>query len=156
MDALITHGSSGSPVCNNKGEVIGLATFGSLETNKEGLATGFNFAIPASIIRDFLDSVNIVPEMSRASVIFNKGLDFFYKGYYIKARNKFETVSKLTGNYPQLSYYLEASGKRLDAGEDRDAALQKIIFRIMAIVIVLGGVFIYYRWQRNKRVDILN
>ncbi|HZI54860.1 MAG TPA: trypsin-like peptidase domain-containing protein [Chitinophagaceae bacterium] len=156
MDALITHGSSGSPVCNNKGEVIGLATFGSLETNKEGLATGFNFAIPASIIRDFLDSVNIVPQMSRASVIFNKGLDFYYKGYYIKARNKFETVSKLTGNYPQLNYYLEASGKRLDAGEDRDAALQKIIFRIMAIVIVLGGVFIYYRWQRNKRVDILN
>jgi len=156
MDALITHGSSGSPVCNNKGEVIGLATFGSLETNKESLASGFNFAIPVSIINDFLDSVNIVPQMSRASVVFNKGLDYFYKGYYIKARSRFETVSKLTDNYPQLSYYLEASGKRLDAGEDRDAALQKIIFRIMAIAIVLGGVFIYYRWQRNKRVDILN
>lgn len=156
MDALITHGSSGSPVCNNKGEVIGLATFGSLETNKEDLAMGFNFAIPVSIIRDFLDSVDIVPQMSKASVVFNKGLDFFYKGYYIKARSRFETVSKLTDNYPQLSYYLEASGKRLDAGEDRDTALQKVIFRIMAITMVLGGVFIYYRWQRNKRVDILN
>lgn len=156
MDALITHGSSGSPVCNNKGEVIGLATFGSLESNKEDLAMGFNFAIPVSIIRDFLDSVNIVPQMSKASVVFNKGLDFFYKGYYIKARSRFETVSKLTDNYPQLSYYLEASGKRLDAGEDRDTALQKVIFRIMAITMVLGGVFIYYRWQRNKRVDILN
>jgi len=26
----------------------------------------------------------------------------------------------------------------------------------MAIAMVLGGVFIYYRWQRNNRVDILN
>ena len=156
MDALITHGSSGSPVCNNRGEVIGLATFGSLETDKSGLATGFNFAIPVSIITDFLDSVNIVPRMSRASVLFNKGLDYYYKGYYIKARNRFEAVNKLTDNYPELNYYLEASGKRLDAGEDRDTALQKVIFRIMAIAMVLGGVFIYYRWQRNKRVDILN
>src|SRR5690242_18722553 len=31
MDAVISHGSSGSPVCNNRGEVIGLATFGTLE-----------------------------------------------------------------------------------------------------------------------------
>jgi len=156
MDALITHGSSGSPVCNNRGEVIGLATFGSLESDKSGLASGFNFAIPVSIISDFLDSVNIVPQMSKASVLFNKGLGYFYKGYYIKARNKFEAVSKLTDDYPQLSYYLDASGKRLDAGEDRDTALQKVIFRIMAIAMVLGGVFIYYRWQRNNRVDILN
>jgi len=29
MDALISHGSSGSPVCNDKGEVVGLTTFGS-------------------------------------------------------------------------------------------------------------------------------
>ena len=155
-DALITHGSSGSPVCNNRGEVIGLATFGSLEANKGGLASGFNFAIPVSIIKDFLASVYVVPKMSKASVDFNKGLDFFYKGYYIKARSRFEAVSKITDNYPQLTYYLDASGKRLDAGEDRDAALQKIIFRIMAVAMVLGGVFIYYRWQRNNRVDLLN
>ena len=102
MDALITHGSSGSPVCNNRGEVIGLATFGSLETNKGGLASGFNFAIPVSIINDFLDSVDIVPQMSKASIVFNKGLDFFYKGYFIKARNRFEAVSKLTDDYPQI------------------------------------------------------
>ena len=54
MDALISHGSSGSPVCNDKGEVIGLATFGSREQVGGSLASGFNFAIPVSVVNEFL------------------------------------------------------------------------------------------------------
>ncbi|MEI9807386.1 MAG: serine protease [Bacteroidota bacterium] len=50
MDAMISHGSSGSPVCDEKGEVIGLATFGSLEQTTGSLASGYNFAIPVSVI----------------------------------------------------------------------------------------------------------
>ena len=78
MDAVITHGSSGSPVCNNRGEFIGLATFGSLEQKTGSLAAGFNFAIPASIIKKFLDSVGVDTKMSQASLAFNRGLSFFY------------------------------------------------------------------------------
>ena len=43
MDAMITHGSSGSPVSNNRGQVIGLATFGSIDQAASNLASGFNF-----------------------------------------------------------------------------------------------------------------
>ena len=49
MDANINRGSSGGPVCNEKGEVVGLTTFGSIE-NSGGLAAGLNFAIPVSIL----------------------------------------------------------------------------------------------------------
>ena len=47
MDALISHGSSGSPLCNDKGEVIGFADFGSHDQGSI-LVSGFNFAIPVS------------------------------------------------------------------------------------------------------------
>ena len=60
MDANINHGSSGGPVCNDKGEVVGLTTFGSLE-NTGGLAAGLNFAVPVSILDEFLDSAGIRP-----------------------------------------------------------------------------------------------
>ncbi|MCR6721147.1 MAG: S1C family serine protease [Chitinophagaceae bacterium] len=53
MDAAITHGSSGSPVCNNRGQVIGLATFGSIDQKAANLASGFNFSIPVFMIRQF-------------------------------------------------------------------------------------------------------
>ncbi|HJU45625.1 MAG TPA: trypsin-like peptidase domain-containing protein [Chitinophagaceae bacterium] len=59
MDASINHGNSGGPVCNNKGEVIGITTFGSLESATGALAAGFNFAIPVSELREYFRKVGI-------------------------------------------------------------------------------------------------
>jgi serine protease Do len=156
MDAVITHGSSGSPVCNNKGEVIGLATFGSLEQKTGSLATGFNFAIPVSIIRDFLDSVDVDTKMSHASLAFNKGLGFFYAGYYTKALKRFAGVKKINKDYPLLDYYIESATNRITVGKDKDSIRRQSIFRIMAIILILGGLLIFYRWQRKKNASILN
>lgn len=59
MDAIINHGNSGGPVCNNKGEVIGITTFGSLESATGTLAAGYNFAIPVSELKDYLKEAGI-------------------------------------------------------------------------------------------------
>ncbi len=69
MDANINHGSSGGPVCNEKGEVIGLTTFGSIENNG-GLAAGLNFAVPVSILSEYLDTAGIAPRRSESSRLF--------------------------------------------------------------------------------------
>ncbi len=152
MDAVITHGSSGSPVCNNEGKVIGLATFGSLEQNTGGLAMGFNFAIPAFIVNEFLDSVKVYAQMSRAAEKYNEALGFFYTGYYRKARVAFEEVRKLNKDYPQLSYYIKQSNNYLAAGKDKETFLQNATFRAIAFIIVIGGlILILYRtWKRKK------
>src|SRR5882724_10523222 len=71
MDANINRGSSGGPVCNERGEVVGLTTFGSLENNG-GLAAGLNFAIPVSILNEYLDTAAINPHVSYASVLFTR------------------------------------------------------------------------------------
>ena len=107
MDAIISHGSSGSPVCNDKGEVIGLATFGSLEQGGSTLASGFNFAIPVSVVKEFMDSPDLHPEPGKTSVIFNQGLDFFYQQFYRKALEKFAKVKRLNNSYPQISFYIK-------------------------------------------------
>ena len=150
MDAVITHGSSGSPVCDNKGEVIGLATFGSLEQKTGGLATGFNFAIPVTIIKDFFDSVDVDTRMSQASLAFNKGLDFFYTGYYTKALKRFAGVKKINKEFPLLNYYIDNATNKITRGEDKDSIRNKFIFGIFAVVLIVGGLFIYYRWRQKK------
>ena len=156
IDAVITHGSSGSPVCNNKGEVIGLATFGSLEQKTGGLASGFNFAIPVSIIKSFLDSVGVDTKMSQATLAFNKGLSFFYSGYYTKALKRFSGVKKINDEYPRLSYYIESATNKITVGKDKDSIKRKFIFRVMAMALVIGGILIFYRWQHKKRSSTLN
>lgn len=151
MDAVITHGSSGSPVCNNKGEVIGLATFGSLEQKTGSLAARFNFAIPVSVLKEFLDSAGVKPEMSRASTTYNQALALYFKGYYFKARQFFETASSLNASYPLLAHYLSDSESKVKAGEDKEIFSQQLVFRVLAFIIILAGVYIYYRWQQEKR-----
>ena len=69
MDANINRGSSGGPVCDEKGEVVGLTTFGSIE-NSGGLAAGLNFAIPVSILQEYLDSAGVIAHPSETSLLF--------------------------------------------------------------------------------------
>jgi len=149
MDALIAHGSSGSPVFDDRGEVIGLATFGSLEQTTGNLASGFNFAIPLAVIGEFIDSAGITPRISQASIAYNQGLQFFYTAYYRKALTKFNEALRLNGNYPQIRSLIRQAEKKIATGDDRQSFLEKNFFRIIAIFLVMAGIYVFYRQRRQ-------
>ncbi|MCL4299680.1 MAG: trypsin-like peptidase domain-containing protein [Anaerolineae bacterium] len=54
-DAAINRGSSGGPLVNNKGEVIGINTFIIRESEDRGVAEGIAFAIPAAAAQNLLN-----------------------------------------------------------------------------------------------------
>lgn len=150
MDAVITHGSSGSPVCDKKGEVIGLATFGSLEQNTGELVSGYNFAIPVSIIMEFIDSARVEPALSQATVIYNKGLEYFYKEYYARALEKFEEVQRINEKYPQLTYYINICHTQIKGGHDKESFAQKTIFRVIAFFVIIAACVFFYRFKKKQ------
>jgi S1-C subfamily serine protease len=117
MDANINHGSSGGPVCNEKGEVVGLTTFGSLE-NTGGLAAGLNFAVPVAILGEYLDTAGITPRLSRASRLFSQAVSFYDKGHYKAALRKFLEVKGLNDAYPGLYVYINSCGESIRKGMD--------------------------------------
>ncbi|HTS42930.1 MAG TPA: trypsin-like peptidase domain-containing protein [Puia sp.] len=139
MDANINRGSSGGPVCNDKGEVIGLTTFGSIE-NTGGLAAGLNFAIPVSILNEYLDTAGIIPAISRASTLFSKGVIAFEKENYREALSLFKDVKKLNQNYPGLNGYISNCMEYIQKDKTKDAALvwyDLLGFSILLVVAVI-------------------
>jgi serine protease Do len=145
MDANINHGSSGGPVCNSSGEVVGLTTFGSLGNNG-ALAAGLNFAIPVQILREYLDTADVNPQVSKASQVFADAVQFYETKYYRKALNKFEDVKKLNSNYPGLDILIDSCSSRIKRGEDRGGFLLRndlIVSSIMLLIIT--GIFLRKR-----------
>lgn len=150
MDANINHGSSGGPVINERGEVIGLTTFGSLE-NSGGLAAGLNFAIPVAILDEYLDSAGITPVEGKATLLFSDGLSFFEKQHYRTALKKFEAVSQLNKNYPGIYAHIAACKENITNGNDRGAWPFTPIL-LVACVFLSGAGFLFYSVSTNKKI----
>ncbi len=145
MDANINHGSSGGPVCNEDGEVVGLTTFGSIE-NTGGLAAGLNFAIPVDILDEYIDSAGISPKLSRATELFSQGLSLFKDQYYRSARRKFEEVSRLNNGYPGIYTFMAECRSNIEKGNNRDTGPVEhmllyggLIILLLAVIALLTG-----------------
>ncbi len=138
MDANINHGSSGGPVCNENGEVVGLTTFGSLE-NTGGLAAGLNFAIPVSILDEYLDSAGVDPGPSQASRRFAHALDTYGQHRYNKALKEFRAVQQMNNQYPGIYIYIGDCQAMINAGKGRIIGPVERIVIICAFIIVLLG-----------------
>lgn len=147
MDANINRGSSGGPVCDEKGEVVGLTTFGSLE-NSGGLAAGLNFAIPVSILQEFLDSVSVVAQPSESSLRFGEAVVYYDREYYSDALDKFSEVKKLNPHFPGLSFYTADTEKKIMQKEERKSSMVRDDL-ILFVVFLLGSIllFRYFRFR---------
>ena len=135
MDANINHGSSGGPVCNEKGEVVGLTTFGSLE-NTGGLAAGLNFAVPVAILDEYLDSASVDPSPSPAARRFAHALDMYSQGRYSAARQEFNAVQTLNSHYPGIYTYIADCEEKIKEGRGH------VIGPIEKVVIIVTGLLI--------------
>ena len=151
MDAVISHGSSGSPVCNDKGEVIGLATFGSFEQGGGTLASGFNFSIPISVVKEFIDSSRIKARPGEASAYFDEGLQYYYQQFFRKAKERFEETAKLNPSFPQLSFYMGQCNSKIDGGSDKQSPPRKYVFWIMIVIAALTLIYIVIKsWKESR------
>ncbi|HEV3222702.1 MAG TPA: trypsin-like peptidase domain-containing protein [Puia sp.] len=151
MDANINRGSSGGPVCDEKGEVVGLTTFGSLE-NSGGLAAGLNFAIPVSILEEYLDSAGVTAYPSETSKLFGDGVVFYDRGFYRDALVKFKTVNELNNRFPGLAYYIKDTEKRLRQNDEKKASMIRVDLLVFGLF--LFGAIVLFRFLRRKGIKL--
>jgi tetratricopeptide (TPR) repeat protein len=122
IDAAISPGSSGSPVINNEGEVIGVATFGHVE------GQSLNFAISSKQVSDLIGKAGITSKVSSLDAWFNKGLAFSAQNKYDEAIEAFNEAIKLDPKYAEAwngkGNALAGQGKYDDAIKAYDEAIR--------------------------------
>ena len=147
MDANINRGSSGGPVCNEKGEVVGLTTFGSIE-NSGGLAAGLNFAIPVSILEEFLDSAGVAAHPGETSLLFGDGVVYYDRELYKDALKKFQEVNEINKHFPGLAYYIADTQKRLKQKEEKKSSMVRVDLIVFGLFLL--GTLLIFRYFRKK------
>jgi serine protease Do len=109
----IAHGNSGGPALDSSGRVIGIATFGSIDPTTGETAQAFNFLVPVSIVKDFLNRANIVPSEGTFTQMYRQALIHYSAGRYNEAIDTLQQINLISPNNPYVTEYLQKSQTNL-------------------------------------------
>ena len=151
MDADINHGNSGGPVCNEKGEVIGIATFGSIESRTGALAAGMNFSIPVNVLLQFLDSAGIYPKQGRLSKLYNRIMDDYDNEEYRSALKKLQRLEKLNSSFPGISYYMNDCKIKIESGMDKTEQKIKLWLMVAGLLVLTIGLVLFRKFLIKRK-----
>ncbi len=113
IDAAATHGNSGGPVINDKGDIIGLLTFRGDTVNGQEVQ-GFNFVVPVNTVKEFVNQAGAKNTSGRTDKLYKEGLELYWGGYYKNALEKFEAVSRIYPNHSEVKTYIADSQNKID------------------------------------------
>ena len=141
--AEINHGNSGGPAFNDRGQVIGIATFGP---SQEGVR-GINFLVPISVAKEFLNELNVKPRQSRLSEIYDDGIASMNKSCYKGSLEKFKEISDLSPGFPFVQDKITQSRNAIDQGLDHCwmPSPTYIVGAVALVLILLTAVFLLMR-----------
>ena len=141
-DVAITHGNSGGPAFNDKGEVIGLATYGAQEVQ------GFNFLVPINTAMEFVRQTGVSPEIGTFNRHWANALDLYDEGQCNKAITEIDNVSQFMPNLPDAARYRSAAVSCVDkmsvvqktmetVGKGPAIAIAAVVVLIVVVLLVM-------------------
>lgn len=138
-DAATVGGNSGGPVFDDRGEVIGMHSYGSYEEG--GKVQGFNFAIPVSAIREFVAAAGV--DLGRPSLfdtVWDRALDAYWAGRWQPALDQFDMALRLMPGLP------DAERMRRDVLQRMDEAPPAATAAATTAPVETGGRALPWRW----------
>jgi Trypsin-like peptidase domain/FHA domain len=152
LDVSVGYGSSGSPVLNNKGEVIGMIVFDEYQSI-ERMVTGANpIAIRTDRLLEYVSQASVRNEGGKADNFYRQGLDFFWRGDYEGAISNFERVQRLFPQHSEIDRLLEKA-TNADDNYDNPTPTNYTPWLIAAIAVVgslLAVAYWFFRQQSSK------
>jgi S1-C subfamily serine protease len=128
-DAAINHGNSGGPVFNDKGEVIGIATFGSDQVQNIG------FIMPINLAKEFMNEINVKNEQGVTGQKFQEGVEAYFRKDCLTTENAMKEVLTLRpGMYYAQNYITACQEARIKGLYSDDWLGQSWLFIVIAVL----------------------
>jgi serine protease Do len=134
-DVAITHGNSGGPAFNSKGEVIGLATYGAQEVQ------GFNFLVPVNTAMEFVRQSGVAPETGAFNKHWENALNLYDDKKCSTAIGEFDNVAQFMPGLPDAQKYRAAAVACVDQMKWYEKVMESLGTTgivVIAAIIVLG------------------
>jgi S1-C subfamily serine protease len=152
VTTTISPGNSGGPALDEKGQVVGLATF------KAAQAEGYSFLVPASTVKEFIKQAGIQNQDSLTNQAFRSGLELHWQHRYTEAIKEFEEVRQLFPAHSEVgrliteALEMRRQGKEKKPEKKRGSQGPIIAGAAACGVIFLGGIaFLLVRRGRGAR-----
>ena len=98
-DAAASWGSSGGPAINEPGEVVGILTFISVTADETQSVQGFNFLVPANIVREFSRSAGVnLDAPSPFNTVWHEAVTKYVRGDWAGAQRLLDAAARLVPN----------------------------------------------------------
>jgi serine protease Do len=114
--ATINHGSSGGPLLNTQGQVVGITTAtdsSSQSDGGQGQGGDFFYAVPTSVIQQFLTNNNITPSASPDQSLYNQAITYEVGSHYAAALADLRTAASDGYQTPFLQTEITAAEEDL-------------------------------------------
>ncbi|MDX2213838.1 MAG: trypsin-like peptidase domain-containing protein [Oculatellaceae cyanobacterium bins.114] len=134
ISTTVAPGSSGSPVLNQNGEVVGMITFGGGAVDEE---TSFPFAIPTSTIQEYIRQSGASNEVSTTTALYQEGLKLYWRGDWEGAKAKFLAVQGLFPQHSEVSKLIRASEQKIAEAWDKRSYTLWFIAGISIVILLL-------------------
>lgn len=141
-DAKISQGSSGSPMLNEKGEVIGIISF--LQNGAVG--DNFGYAVPIKHAKEMMKSNSVTVSGNPYMASFVSGVSLAAQSLCRKANIEFASSQNLDPAFKNgnLQKYVDRCNETIAAGQSKDGTMYKITEYIKNIPVYLwaGAIFL--------------
>ena len=154
-DAAIIQGNSGGPVFDDRGYVVGAATFTSLQGDQ--VVQGFNFAIPVETIHEAARQAGFTPlGDSMFTRLWNHGVDLYVRDLHFRAYRNMSAANRIHPGFPDVERVREDCD--IKHREQGYLHREEVQWGIEAVALVGGLALVWFggRWlaaatRRNLR-----
>jgi serine protease Do len=148
-DAAASWGNSGGPAINEQGEVVGILTFISVTADETQSVQGFNFLVPANIVREFSRSAGVsLDSPSPFNAVWHEAVAKYVQGDWAGAQPRLDAAARLVPNLADVQRLQTEVQLRL---LQSPRGLSPLAIGGIAAAILAAAAVAWWGWRRRER-----